>query len=302
MVVGMTDDTWDKEVGTMTISAPPMTAADHKTSYDEHGYIAFPEMLDLSEVEVLRAATAELLDEARRLPDDVDATEKFSYTRSETGERHVRRIFNPIAHHQVFQDLAVHPRILDAVESLIGPNIQLHHSKLNLKPPASRQARFEWHQDYPFFPHSNYDLVAVVVHIDESTEENGCLRVIPGSHKFGPREHMFSADGAFSSQIKDQTNIPDESRWLSVTSPAGGIEMHHCNMLHSSRANRGSSPRSAVILQYRAADNVQLSPYSPAQPGYGMQVRGVNPYRARLLDGRIVLLPTPIGDPTQRDG
>jgi phytanoyl-CoA hydroxylase len=286
----------------MAISAGPMTAAEQKAHYDEYGYITYPEMLDHAEVDILQAALAELLEEAAGVPDDVEVTEKFSFTRSSTGERHVRRIFDPVARHPAFLDLVQNPRILDAVENLIGPDIQLHHTKLNLKPPASGNARFEWHQDYPFFPHTNYDLVAVAVHIDESTEENGCLRVIPGSHKLGPLEHRFSADGAFSSQIRDQSVIPDESRWVNATSPAGGVEMHHCNMLHSSTANRGTRPRSAVIIQYRAADNVQLSPSSSDRPGSGMQVRGVNPYRARLFDGTVVLLPTPIKDPTQRDG
>src|SRR5206468_7249952 len=64
--------------------------------------------------------------------------------------RHVvRRIFNPIAHHQAFHDLVFNPKIVDVVENLLGPDIQLHHTKLNLKPP-SKDARFEWHQDYPF--------------------------------------------------------------------------------------------------------------------------------------------------------
>jgi ectoine hydroxylase-related dioxygenase (phytanoyl-CoA dioxygenase family) len=286
----------------MAISERPMTAAGQKAWYDEHGYITFPEMLSAAEVAVLQDALTELLDEASRVPDDVEMTDKFSFTRSDTGQRNVRRIFNPIAHHQAFNDLVFHEGIVDAVESLIGPNIQLHHTKLNLKPPASGHARFEWHQDYPFFPHSNYDLLAVAVHIDEATTENGCLRVIPGIHKGGPREHAFSADGAFSSQLKDQGYIPDESHWLNVTSPAGGVEMHHCNMLHSSTANRGTKPRSAVIIQYRAADNVQLSPDWPDRPGFGMQIRGANPYQARLLDGTVVPLPTPIKDPTQRDG
>jgi ectoine hydroxylase-related dioxygenase (phytanoyl-CoA dioxygenase family) len=286
----------------MTLGAQPMTVADQRAQYAELGYVTFPEMLERSEVDVLQAALAELLAEADEVPDGVEATEVFSFTRSDTGERRVRRIFNPIAHHQAFHDLVFHPRIVDAVEGLIGPNIQLHHTKLNLKPPASGQARFEWHQDYPFFPHSNYDLVAVAVHIDESTEENGCLRVIPGSHRLGPQVHKFSADGAFSSQLEDQSVIPDASHWRSVTSRAGGVEMHHCNMLHSSTANRGTKPRSAVIIQYRAADNVQLSPDWPDRPGFGMQIRGVNPYQARLLDGTIVPLPTPIKDPTQRDG
>ena len=77
--------------------------------------------------------------------------------------------------------------------------------------------------------------------------------------------------------------------------------MHHCNMLHSSTANRGTKPRSVLIFQFRAADNVR-SRRRPAAPGYGMLVRGTNPYQARLLDGTIVKLPSQIKDPTQRDG
>jgi phytanoyl-CoA hydroxylase len=298
-------------VGTMAITEAALSATEQRARYEDLGYVTYPTMLDGSEVAVLRAALDELLDEASRIPPDdgglkgrdaLTTSEKFSFTMSATGERHVRRIFNPIAHHQAFMDLVHNDKILDAVENLIGPDIQIHHTKLNLKPPSSPNARFEWHQDYPFFPHTNYDLIAVAIHIDESTEENGCLRVIPGIHKGGPLEHMFAADGAFSSQIRDQSVIPDESRWVNVTSPAGGVEMHHCNMVHSSTANRGVKPRSAVIIQYRAADNVQLSPYSPTQPGYGMLVRGTLPYKARMLDGSTVQLPTPIKDPTQRDG
>jgi phytanoyl-CoA hydroxylase len=286
----------------MTMTKERATAREQKAFYDENGYITFPELLTRAEVATLRAALDEVLEEAQAVPEDAKRTEKYAFTRSDTGERHVSRVFNPIAHHKAFRDLVYHPAIVDAVENLIGPDIQLHHTKLNLKPPVSREARFEWHQDYPFFPHSNYDLVAVAVHIDEATEENGCLRIVPGSHKLGPQVHAFASDGAVSSQLKDQAVIPDESRWKNVTLPAGGVEMHHCNMLHSSRANRGSKPRSAMIIQYRAADSVPLWPDIPDRPGYGLQIRGANPYRARLFDGTVVVLPTPIADPTQRDG
>jgi hypothetical protein len=113
----------------MTLGTQPMTAADQKAYYAEQGYVTFPEMLDRSEVDVLQAALAELLAEADEVPGDVETTEKFSFTRSDTGERRVRRIFNPIAHHRAFHELVFHPRIVDAVETLIGPNIQLHHTK-----------------------------------------------------------------------------------------------------------------------------------------------------------------------------
>jgi hypothetical protein len=79
------------------------------------------------------------------------------------------------------------------------------------------------------------------------------------------------------------------------------VELHHCNMLHSSTANRGAAPRSVLIFQYRAADNVALGG-ATTHFGFGLTVRGRNPYQARLLDGSVVKLPGEIKDPLQRDG
>jgi len=279
-------------------SAASLSPAAQRAFYQEHGYLVFPEKLDAREVAGLRAALDEVLQEARGLTEN---TTKFSITRGHDGRHHVRRIFNPIQHHKAFHDAAFHPRILDIVENLIGPDIQVHHTKLNLKPPSSPEARFEWHQDYPFFPHTNYDLIAVLIHLDASTEDNGCLRLIPGSHHGGPRLHRFAKDGAFSSQLEDQSVVADESKVILVPAPAGSVELHHCNMLHSSTANRGTAPRSALIVQYRAADNVALGG-ATTHFGFGMTVRGKNPYRARLLDGSVIALPGEIKDPLQRDG
>ena len=112
--------------------------------------------------------------------------------------------------------------------------------------------------------------------------------------------HVFAKDGAFSSQLADKSVLEDSSGWLKVPVPAGGVELHHCNMLHSSTANRGTKPRSVLIIQYRAADNVELGG-DKGRIGNGLQVRGTNPYRARMIDG-IFDLPGEIKDPLQRDG
>ncbi len=278
-------------------TAQDMTPAEQKAFYEEQGYLVFPQMLSADELATARAALAEVLEESKGLTEN---NEKFSVARGEDGNYYVRRIFSPIKHHKVFEDLASHPKILDAVENVIGPNIQLHHSKLNLKPPTSREARFEWHQDYPFFPHTNFDLVAVMVYFDDSTEENGCLTIVPGSHKWGPRNHLFAKDGAFSSQLEDKAVLEDRSRWLQVPVPAGGMELHHCNMLHSSGANATDRPRSAMVIQYRAADNVAVGG-ATTHAGFGMQIRGQNPYRVRMIEG-VFKLPGEIKDPLQRDG
>src|SRR3979411_910433 len=255
-----------------------LSRAETLAYYEDQGYLVFPGLLSATELATLRTALAEVLTEAEGLQETND---KFSVTRSDDGSWSVRRIFNPIAHHQAFADLILNPNILDVVENLIGPNIQLHHTKLNLKPPSNRQARFEWHQDYPFFPHTNFDLLAVMIYLDDSTEENGCLTIVPGSHKLGPRNHLFAKDGAFSSQLEDKTVLDDPTGWLKVPVQAGGMELHHCNILRSATANRGTKPRSAIVIQYRAADNAQIGG-SAGHFGNGMQVRGENPYIARM--------------------
>ena len=278
-------------------AASELTPQAQRAAYDEQGYLVFPHLLSASELAALRAALAEVLREAEGLQ---ATNEKFSVTQTDDGHWSVRRIFNPIAHHPAFRELVFNPKILDVVENLIGPDIQLHHTKLNLKPPSSREARFEWHQDYPFFPHTNFDLLAVMIYFDDSTEDNGCLRIVPGSHKLGPRNHLFAKDGAFSSQLEDKSVVQDPAQWLTVPVPAGGMELHHCNMLHSSTANRGTRPRSAMVIQYRAADNVALGG-NMSNPGFGLQVRGPNPYRVRMIGGTFKL-PGQIDDPLQRDG
>jgi phytanoyl-CoA hydroxylase len=277
--------------------ASELSPAEQRALYEEQGYLVFPQLLDATELATLRNALADVLREAEGL---TESTEKFSITRTDDGGSSVRRIFEPIARHEAFRDLVHNPKILDVVEALIGPDIQLHHTKLNLKPPSSREARFEWHQDYPFFPHTNFDLLAVMIYFDDSTEDNGCLTIIPGSHKLGPRNHLFAKDGAFSSQLEDKSIVNEPSRWLKVPVPAGGMELHHCNMLHSSTANRGTKPRSAMVIQYRAADNVALGG-NMSNAGFGLQVRGENPYRVRMIEG-MFKLPGKIEDPLQRDG
>jgi ectoine hydroxylase-related dioxygenase (phytanoyl-CoA dioxygenase family) len=286
----------------MTAHAPArstseLSLAEQKAYYEDQGYLVFPEVLSAEELAALRGALAEVLVEAEGLQ---TSNEKFSVTRTDDGGWSPRRIYNPTAQHPAFYDLVFHSKILDTVENLIGPNIQLHHAKINLKPPSNREARFEWHQDYPFFPHTNFDLLAVMVYFDDSTEENGCVTIIPGSHKAGPRNHLFARDGAFSSQLEDRSVTADPSQWLRVPVPAGGMELHHCNMLHSSTANRGTRPRTAMVIQYRAADNAELGG-NKGRVHNGLQVRGINPYRARMIAGTFKL-PGQIDDPLQRDG
>ena len=256
-----------------------MTAAAQKRFYAAHGYLVVPALLTPRELARLRSALADVLRTARGV---TRSNRTFLMVKGLDGRYHVKRICDPIAHHPTFYHLVFHPRILDVVERLIGPNIQLQQSRLILK-PRTPQAWFDWHQDYPAFPHTNFDLLIVTVYLDDSSPDNGCLTVIPGSHRLGPLPHRFTFEGAPRTQVADKRVVADRSHWRRTPVPAGGIEVHHGNLLHSSEANLTNRPRSTLQLWYRAADNVQVGG-STDFCGWGLQVRGVDPRVARMAE------------------
>jgi ectoine hydroxylase-related dioxygenase (phytanoyl-CoA dioxygenase family) len=108
----------------------------------------------------------------------------------------------------------------------------------------------EWHQDWAFYPYTNDDLLAVGVAIDDMSLENGCLMVVPGSHKGPTYDHH--QNGVFVGAVTDPNFSADNA--VPVEVKAGGISIHHVRMLHGSAPNNSSKPRRLLLLQYCALD------------------------------------------------
>jgi ectoine hydroxylase-related dioxygenase (phytanoyl-CoA dioxygenase family) len=155
-----------------------------------------------------------------------------------------------------------------------------------------------WHQDFAYFPHTNFDLFAVMFMLDHSTEENGCLQVVPGSHQDGPVGH--GHDDPNSAAVLDVGDLVRDRRKVPVVVPAGGVSVHHCCMLHGSGPNHSAIPRRAFIVQYVAGDNRQLGGRAD-HAGWGRYLRGAGPHRVRLEAGTW-LLPTASTDPRKSYG
>jgi ectoine hydroxylase-related dioxygenase (phytanoyl-CoA dioxygenase family) len=165
------------------------------------------------------------------------------------GRRVPRRIFSPYDQHETFRALAHDPRLLDKVESLIGPDFSLQHSKLNMK-PAKVGSVVEWHQDMAYFPHTNDDLVTTLVYLDDATEENGCLQVLARHHT-----HYFdhaTPEGRFAGMITE--DLTEFGTPRSLPAPTGSVIFMHCITPHSSKPNRSTRPRRTLIYEYRAND------------------------------------------------
>lgn len=216
-------------------------------SYREQGYLAVESVLTAAEVEDLRRVTGEFVDKSRQVTQHDDI---FDLEPGHTPQHpKLRRIKSPASHHPVYDRALRHGRILDLVSQLIGPSIRYNGQKLNLK-SAAFGSPVEWHQDWAFYPHTNDDLLAVGIAIDDMTLENGCLLVIPGSHQGPILDH--TQDGRFVGAVTQQDF--DDSRAAPVQMKAGGISIHHARLLHGSLPNTSEKPRRLLLFQYCAGD------------------------------------------------
>src|ERR1700730_2545797 len=213
--------------------------------YHQLGYLVVPDVLD-----------AGLLAEIRRTVDAIgaDAGKRTTQTRvSEPEESHtpeaprVRRIKAPHKHFPFFAELTRNPRITGILAQILGPDIRLHGAKLNMK-SAGYGAAVEWHQDWAFYPHSNDDLLATGIYLDDCEMENGPLLVVPGSHK-GPI-HDHHADGYFSGAMDPALSAIDYAKAVPLTGRAGSMTIHHVRLVHGSALNTSSKPRRLLLHEY----------------------------------------------------
>lgn len=266
-----------------------MLTQEQKEFYRENGYLALEGILSPAELKVLHEIIDELVEKAQSL-ETPNSLCDFEPVKGPDGRKIIRRIFNPFEQAKCFEEIARHQNVLDAVEDVIGPNIQIHHSKLNMK-PARAGSPVKWHQDLPFFPHTNTDLVACLIHLNDSTLENGCLRVVPGSHKLGPLDHR--RDGRFIGMVTDDLKKADMDKAVNLPLKAGGMVLLHCLTLHSSAPNRSEATRRMLIYEYRAADSMQL--YGTPNNYMGRLLRGIDPKIIRSQEITYILPDYPLG-------
>ena len=218
--------------------------------YRDNGYLVVADVLSGAEVAELRRVTEEFVENARSRTshDDVYDLED----RHSAAEPRVRRIKTPHQWHESYARVVAHPGILAILQRLWGPSIRFDVSKLNLK-AAGYGAPVEWHQDWAFYPHTNDDLAAVGIMLDDVDEANGPLMVLPGSHR-GPILDHHDDEGFFCGAIDPGRGEVDFGAAVKLTGAAGAITIHHARTVHGSATNTSGRPRRLLLHQYRAAD------------------------------------------------
>ena len=179
--------------------------------------------------------------------------------------------------------LTTHPRVLDAVEAVLGSDILLLASNFFCKyPAAERGERFvAWHQDVTYWGLEPPRAITGWIAIDDADEENGCMSVIPGSHRAGVLEHGKSARQGNLLSINQEVadGLVDEARAVSMPLRAGQMSLHDGLLLHGSHPNRSARRRCGLAVRFTTPDVRQVAPNSLRGYYRPVLVRGVDRHR-----------------------
>ena len=253
-----------------------MLSAREIDQYRRTGYLVVEDVLDEPTLSRARQVVAEFVAGAAQV------SKHDSVYDLEPGHRpeapRVRRIKTPHVNHPLFWEIARLPKLVGLLNQLLGRSgVRLHGSKINLKAPQYGSP-VEWHQDWAFYPHTNDDILAVGVMLDDMLLENGPLMVMPGTHNGPVYDHH--VEGYFSGAIDPSAVDLDFSQAVPLTAPAGSMSFHHVRLVHGSAQNTSSRPRQLLLYEYAAAD---------AWPLLG--VKDFIDFNQRLVVGEPTILP-----------
>jgi len=206
-----------------------MDAAALRAQYERDGYLVFPQVLD--------AGTIALADE------------HVEWLRARRPDLRPESL-----HHWLMWDdpfwlrLVSDPRLLDLVEPLIGPDIALFASHYICKPGGDGLPVL-WHQDGSYWPLEPMEVITAWLAVDDSTPDNGCMRVLPGSHR-GPRlaHRRHDREAVLHTEI-DPAEL-DTASAVDVVLPRGGVSLHHPWLVHGSNPNHSPLRRCGLTIRY----------------------------------------------------
>ncbi|MEM1197723.1 MAG: phytanoyl-CoA dioxygenase family protein [Pseudomonadota bacterium] len=225
------------------------------------GVLTVEEAVTVEELSALRDVFAGWVDESRGHEEDygetLDGRARFDLEPGHSAESPaLRRVQSPEEVSEVYADVMRNARTVDYVVDLIGPAIKFHHGKVNSKLPGAA-TKVKFHQDFPFQPMTNDDLITALLFVDDVTLENGPLEVVPGSHKGPLYPHWHG--GKFTGTVADDVVEAHQNKIVKCTGKAGSVCLMHSSLLHGSAPNLSDKPRTLYIATYYAEDAIELS-------------------------------------------
>ncbi len=260
----------------ITLSQP------QRMQYFEQGFLVIPNAIPASWISRLKQLSDQFLDASRRFEESDNVFDIGPNHSPQTP--HVRRLKALVDRHPDFWAFASQPPLTDIAADLLGPDVKFHSSKLNYKWPGKGEI-VKWHQDIPGWPHTNYSLVTLGVHLDDVTSDDGPLSCVPGSHD-GDLSAQRDDHGNWTGALSDiEVELAGVDRAIDMTGAAGTAIAIHCRVIHGSRANLTRRVRALPLFVFASADAFAWMPAPSPTSKTGEIVRG-EPAKVAHLDPR----------------
>ncbi|MBC8363601.1 MAG: phytanoyl-CoA dioxygenase family protein [Actinobacteria bacterium] len=269
----------------------PVLDREQVARYESDGYLYLEDALTPARLSLLREVFNGWVDESRThegpYGETFDGRPRFDVEPGHSAEHPaLRRVASPVEVSDAYLDVMRDNPALDAVAQLIGPNLRFRESKVNSK-LAGTATHLKFHQDLPFGPLTNEDLVTVLFHLDDVTPENGPLEVVPGSHRGPLYEHWH--DGIFTGAVSPEVAAWAQEQVVTCCGAAGSAYLMNARVLHGSAPNLSDRARSLFIVQYHAEDAHPLAPnHLPSRFDQEVVV-GVDTGRVRCSDYEVTI-------------
>lgn len=249
----------------------PLTSADVARFHAE-GFIRLDGVYTADEIAALSADLDHITQEFATWEAAWRGPWRKNYVDEETEQRIKLVALHELQHFSAAWTRALaHPPLVEALSTLLESEaVEFHHMTLHSKPPGAG-APFPMHQDHPFYPHADGRYLDTLVHLDDSDEERGCIRFLPGSHRLGALEHIMGPETSPHLPV-DEYPL---SNSVALPARAGDVVVFSIWTVHGSSVNRSGLWRRLVRMGYRHPENRQLSGQAMGRPG--IMVRGVRP-------------------------
>ena len=245
-----------------------LTAA-QKLFYDDNGYLVVRGVLPREETLMYRQELHDLSARLHSTSARVDVTWSSVQQQEPAKRTEIYHCHDVQFHCSSFARLLVDVRFTSLAQGVLDcPNVQLHHTKMFIKPPE-KGSPFPMHQDYPYFPHRQNTMMAAIFYFDDCPVEKGCFRVIPGSHKLGPLP-CFGGDHHLP---PEQYRIEDA---LPLTGQAGDVIFFSYLTIHGSGINISNEARTTCLVQMRDPTDPPTQATHLSR-GQGMMLAGIDP-------------------------
>lgn len=217
-------------------------------NYKRDGYVFVKDLFSPEEVEILLEATG----------NNATISHYMNGVKDASGRTSRLSIWHSL-NNDVWAAASTHPRMVNNARILLGEDAAFFHGKVMMKEAGSGGA-WEWHQDYGYWYNQGFvfpRMLSAFVALDPARAENGCLRILKGSHKLGRLSHGVVGDqtGADMERLNQISHYFEE---VVCEMTPGAVLFFDCNLLHTSAPNDSDMHRRSFIIAYNALSNPQF--------------------------------------------